>query len=253
MGRRSAPYFTTAICSRLPPLKVYRDKRSTKVRANREITLLSHVFNLAREWGFTAKENPCRGVRKNKEEPRDFYADKDVWDYVYSAAPEELEDAMDIAYLTGQRPGDVRKMMITDIRDNTLHVKQGKTTKFLRILLEVHGVRSELGKVVDRVMARSRKVRSLYLVSTPAGQPLNKGTLRISFDAARAKAAAKASADGNVALSRRIREFQFRDIRPKAAREISNLEAASKLLGHTEQQITRKVYRRIGEAAKPTR
>lgn len=99
----------------------------------------------------------------------------------------------------------------------------------------------------------SRKVRSLYLVSTPAGQPLNKGTLRIRFDAARAKAAAKASADGNVALSMRIREFQFRDIRPKAASEISNLEAASKLLGHTELQITKKVYRRIGEAVKPTR
>ncbi len=40
---------------------------------------------------------------------------------------------MDIAYLTGQRPADVRKMMITDIRDNALRVRQGKTKKFLRI------------------------------------------------------------------------------------------------------------------------
>lgn len=231
----------------------YRDKRSAKVRANREITLLSHVFNMAREWGYTAKENPCRGVRKNKEEPRDFYADKEVWDAVYAVACEELQDAMDVAYLTGQRPADVRKMMITDIRDNALHVRQGKTKKFLRIILEQSGVRSELGNVIDRVLSRPRKVRSLYLVATPAGQPLNKGTLRLRFDAARAKAAAKAAADGNTALAMRIKEFQFRDIRPKAASEIGDLEDASKLLGHTKQQITEKVYRRIGEAVKPTR
>ncbi|NDD14541.1 MAG: integrase, partial [Betaproteobacteria bacterium] len=51
----------------------YRDKRgaAAPVRANRELALLSHVFNLAREWGYTAKENPCRGVRKNRETPRD--------------------------------------------------------------------------------------------------------------------------------------------------------------------------------------
>jgi hypothetical protein len=29
----------------------YRDGRSAKVRANREISLLSHIYNIAREWG----------------------------------------------------------------------------------------------------------------------------------------------------------------------------------------------------------
>ncbi|MNF60912.1 hypothetical protein D3C81_1905590 [compost metagenome] len=48
----------------------YRDKRSAKVRANREISLLSHIYNIAREWGITIKENPAAGVRKNKETPR---------------------------------------------------------------------------------------------------------------------------------------------------------------------------------------
>jgi hypothetical protein len=77
------------------------------VRANHEIALLSHVFNMAREWGYTAKENPCRGVKKLKEHPRDFYADDVVWNVVYSEACQELKDAMDVAYLTGQRPADV--------------------------------------------------------------------------------------------------------------------------------------------------
>jgi integrase len=233
-------------------IALYRDKRSAKVRANREIALLSHVFNMAREWGYTAKENPCRGVRKNKEKPRDFYADDEVWSAVHAQACEELQDAMDLNYLTGQRPADVLKMRLTDIKDGALEVVQNKTKKKLRILLDADGHRTELGKLVDRVRARERKVSSLYLVATPAGKPLNQHTLRIRFDAARAAAAKAAEEAQNLELAKRVRAFQFRDIRPKAASELP-LEHASKLLGHTEHEITEKVYRRVGEVVKPAK
>lgn len=235
-------------------IAMYRDKRGAKapVRANRELALLSHAYNMAREWGYTAKENPCRGVRKNKEAPRDFYADSQVWSAVYAAAPVELQDAMDVAYLTGQRPGDVLRMRLSDIRDDAIEVRQGKTGRKLRILLSDGDTRTELGMVVDRIRSRPRKVASLSLVATPAGTALNAWTLRTRFDTARA-AAAKAAADsGDAALAGRIRAFQFRDIRPKAASE-TDLAHASKLLGHTDKQITRTVYRRVGDTVKPTR
>lgn len=235
----------------------YRDRRSAKVRANREISLLSHVFNCAREWGYTAKSNPARGVRKNKEQPRSFYADKAVWDAVMKHAKVELRDAMDLAYLTGQRPADVLRMSETDIRNAALEVRQGKTQKYLRILLDRDdGTRTELGILLDRIRARPSRVKSLRLVATPNGQPLNKGTLRIRFDAARAAAAKEAEEQGTpemLALAERIREFQFRDIRPKAASEIDDVTEASELLGHTQQQITRKVYVRVGKSVKPTK
>lgn len=54
------------------------------------------------------------------------------------------------------------------------------------------------------------------------------------------------------ALAERIRRFQFRDIRPKAASELP-VEHASRLLGHSEKEITERVYRRIGEVVKPTK
>lgn len=231
----------------------YRDARSAKVRANREITLFSHAFNMAREWGYTSKENPCRGVRKNKEQPRDFYADAAVWDAVYEAASKDLRDAMDMAYLTGQRNADTLKMMITHIQNGALEVKQGKTKKMLRIILDDNGVRSELGMAIDRILTRPGKVRSLYLVANAAGQPLNRWTLRSRFDAARITAIKKATEQGDEHIAGRIRQFQFRDIRPKAASEIVDIAAASRLLGHTEQEITKKVYRRVGESVKPTR
>lgn len=54
------------------------------------------------------------------------------------------------------------------------------------------------------------------------------------------------------ALAERIRRFQFRDIRPKAASELP-VEHASRLLGHSEKEITERVYRRLGEVVKPTK
>lgn len=230
----------------------YRDTRgkTAPVRANREIALLSHVWNMAREWGYTAKENPVKGVRKNKEKPRDFYADDQVWAAVYAVAGPDLRDAMDLNYLTGQRPADVLKMRQADIKDGALEVRQNKTGKVLRILLDDDGARTELGRVIDRI--KGRKVFSLYLVATPEGRPLTAAMLRLRFDAARLAAAEAADAAGDDALAARIRAFQFRDIRPKAASDLP-LEHASRLLGHTEREITEKVYRRLGETVKPVK
>ncbi|AXI82891.1 tyrosine-type recombinase/integrase [Xylella taiwanensis] len=232
----------------------YRDKRGLKtpVSANREIALLSHIWNMAREWGYTAKENPVRGVRKNREKPREFYADDAVWAAVYAKASHEIKDAMDLSYLTGQRPADVLKMRFSDIKDAALEVQQNKTRKKLRILLESDGVRTGLGEVIDRIKARKRKVVNLFLVATPTGNELNEHMLRSRFDRARSAAAQAAGQAGDIALAKRIRTFQFRDIRPKAASELP-LEHASKLLGHTEQDITERVYRRVGEVVKPTK
>lgn len=76
--------------------------------------------------------------------------------------------------------------------------------------------------------------------------------LRNRWDDARDKAAIKASADGDPALATSIRQFQFKDIRPKAASEIE-LTHASRLLGHSTEEMTKKAYRRIGEIVKPTK
>ena len=61
------------------------------------------------------------------------------------------------------------------------------------------------------------------------------------------------ASQGNLDLAERIKKFQFRDIRAKAASDIESLKDASELLGHSEQQITRNVYRRKGQLVKPVR
>jgi integrase len=230
----------------------YRDARTAKVRANREIALLSHIFTIAREWGLTSNANPCFGVRRNKEKPRDYYAGDIVWSAVYSQAVQELKDAMDLAYLTGQRPADVLKVATTDLNAGFLLVNQGKTEKKLRLRLEDAGVQSALSAFIDDLQERRALsgIKTSRLITNTSGLRMSQQMLRNRWDEAREKAAIKAAADGDSPLAVLIRQFQFKDIRPKAASEIE-LTHASRLLGHSSEEMTKKVYRRVGEIVKP--
>lgn len=244
--RRLKKSFWNAPINEIMPrhIALYRDGRKTTF-INNEIGILSHAFDMAREWGYTDRENPTKGVRKVKVKPRDYYVERPVWDAVYSCACDELKDAMDLAYLTGQRPGDVVKMTFHDVRNGALEVKQNKTGKKLRILLDG----TELGAVIERIRLRDNKVKSLHLVQTKNGKALSTHSLAFRFGKAR-KAAAEKS---DPSLSELIIRFQFRDIRPMAATDIPDIESASKLLGHTKQEMTKRVYRRKGETVMPTR
>jgi integrase len=77
--------------------------------------------------------------------------------------------------------------------------------------------------------------------------------LRHRFDDARQSAVAEALEHRDPTLAESIKNFQFRDIRPKAASEIDDLGEASRLLGHSDKRITETVYRHVGEIVKPTR
>lgn len=243
--------------ARFTPERILKDgtkvaKKLSPVSANRELALFSHCWNYAREWGYTALPNPCLGIRKNKELGRSFYADDEVWNAVYTVAPQELQDAMDIAYLTGQRVSDVLKFKIADIVNEHLQLKQGKTQKLLRIaLLTESGEKSQLGLKIDQM--NSYPVKSLRLLATPDGKSISIGMLRLRFNAARDIAIRNAKKAGHLELAARVAQFQFRDSRSKAASEIDDLDSASRLLGHSDKQITKAVYRRVGERVKPTK
>lgn len=253
--RQLRPYFDDAPIDAITPAQIaqYRDARTAPVRANREIATLSHIFNMAREWGLTVRENPCQGIRKNKETPRDFYANDAVWGAVYAHAVRELKIAMDLAYLSGQRPADVIVMRRDDIEGVALAVEQNKTRKKLRILLEVEGEATGLGLLVTGILERNKAHSSPYLILTDEGRRVTAAMLRNRWDDAREKAADAAEKRGDKLLAAKVRQFQFRDIRPKAASEITSIEDASLLLGHTKGDITERVYRRVGAIVKPTK
>lgn len=233
----------------------YRDARTAKVRANREIALLSHVFTIAREWGLTDKANPCFGLRRNKEKPRDYYANEAVWNAVYTEAVQELKDAMDLAYLSGQRPADTLKAATNDIQAGFFLVTQGKTDKRLRIRLSINDELTGLGVFIEELLERRRLagVRGSKLITNTSGLRMSMPMMNNRWVEARDRAAAQAVRNGDMELATLIKGFQFRDIRPKAASEIEDISHASRLLGHSNEKITRDVYRRVGEVVSPTK
>jgi integrase len=219
--------------------------RTAKVRANREKALLSHIWNYARGKGLTDRPNPCAGIKGHKETGRDIYVDDTVYRAVWEAAEPHLRDAMDLAYLTSQRPADVRKMTRSDLRDGAVAVKQNKTKTKLRVSVE-----GELAKVIERINAR--KVATTALAAKVDGTQLTKYMLRGAFDRAR-----KAAIEAHPELAEEIRAFQFRDLRAKAATDKDEAEgsaAAQELLGHTTPTMTRQYVRhRKGKLVKPTK
>lgn len=213
------------------------------VRANREKALLSHIWNYARDKGYTKLPNPCAGIKGFKEEGRDAYVEDDQFDLIWDAADECLRDAMDLAYLTGQRPADTLAFSEMDCRDGALHVRQGKTKAKVRI--EIVG---ELAALLDRIRARKAaikaKVYSTRFIVNEYGRPIGVHAMSLRW----AKACEKAKVVG----------LQFRDLRAKAGTDKTESEGdirqAQKQLGHSNVRTT-EVYirRRRGDKVTPTK
>lgn len=93
--------------------------------------------------------------------------------------------------------------------------------------------------IITKINARPRKAISAYLIQDENGQPLTQGALRSRFDKARTLAKV---------------DFQFRDIRAKAATDTGDQAHSQKLLAHKNREMTEHyVKARMGERVKPLR
>lgn len=232
-------------------IRQYLDWRgkSSHTRANREKALFSHIWNVARSWGLTDLPNPCLGIKGFSLKGRDIYVEDSIYNAVWQAADEPLRDALDLAYLTGQRPADTLAMSMTDIVDGAIAIQQEKTGKKLRI--EIKG---ELETLLARIAERKRgySVHTLAIICTERGQAMSRDTLRSRFDKARTRAA-----KDNPTLKAEIEAFQFRDLRAKAGTdkaESDGMRAAQLQLGHRKMGMTEHYTRdRKGDKVTPTK
>jgi integrase len=228
----------------IKPLDVrqYLDwRKASPVRANREKALLSHIWNWARSKGYTEKPNPCAGVHGNRETGRKVYVTDAEFRAIRAAADPVTQNAMDLAYLTGQRPADVRRMNLADIKDGALEVRQGKTGALVRI-----GIEGELAEVVARIKAEAagRRVASMMMLADKSGHVIGLNALSRRFRAA-------VDAAG-------LSGIQLRDLRAKAATDKAeasgSMMEAQRQLGHTNVTMTQAYVRqRRGEKVTPTR
>lgn len=217
-------------------VKDYIRKRSKKGAALFEKRVGSAFFNWAREEGHTNVDNPFRGVKFSRAESRGHpggrrkvYVTDEQYRDVWKRGDEILQDAMDLALHTGQRPGDILKARRQDIEEVAI---DGRPARVLWIVQEKTGekvgisIEGELERVLQRVLSRERPVSSLYLIADRRGQRVLYNALNVRFRKARGNAA-----------------WQFRDIRAKTASDMPDLKKAQLLLGHAAETTTN-IYRR---------
>ncbi|PHV18286.1 integrase [Janthinobacterium sp. BJB303] len=223
----------------------HADKPTT---ANSCKRVFSTMWNHARGWGYTDLPNPCEGIQGHSLAKRTVYITDEVFAAVSKHASAPLLDAMDLAYLTGQRPADALRMTEHDIVDGYLLVTQQKTKQPLRITIT-----GELAKLMERIRARkaTHKVVTGALLTNMHGKRLTAPALRTQFDTAKKQAAAHVPE-----LAQEIMAFWFYDLRAKAADDTSDDrgdQAASDLLGHDSVKTSQRHYLRRGKIVAPTK
>ncbi|MDY2946309.1 MAG: tyrosine-type recombinase/integrase, partial [Mannheimia varigena] len=171
---------------------------------------------------------------------REVYVEDFILDKIYEFADQRMTDIIDTAYLLGQRPIDVCKIHRSHIYDGILHITQQKTGAKVRF--EITG---KLKEIVDRRLATD----SQWLFTNKWGRKLERRSLGDHFKEIRDKAIL-----AYPELADEIAEVQMRDMRAKAATDISlkaTDEHAQKQLGHKSKQMTAH-YIRKGKILKPT-
>lgn len=212
----------------------YLDASPAKVAANRERAILSHAYTKAMRWGLIDR-NPCKGVERNAEKPRTRYISHEELLHAMDGAPAVIQVMIALAYITGQREGDLLKLRRGAITAEGLMVQQGKTgkrllitwTPALRWAIEQAGNLPKPG------------THSLWIVAQHNGQPYTSS----GFQTAWQKHIRGLHERGEIA-----ERFTFHDLRAKAGSDAKD----GRLLGHLDPATLRRVYLRKPERVAPT-
>ena len=231
-------------------LRDYLKKRSAKTRGNREMSLLSIVWNWARLEGLTTLQFPAAGLSrskwKNKERARRFEVTDELFAAVYADGDQVLRDCMDLSSATGMRLTDCRTILLP--KGDLLRLDASKTGKEADFDLA-------LPQVLPDLLARRRAIKTttLMLLVTPDGRAVSAGMLRDRWDLARLRAGIRAKIANDDELADQIAAMWLRDMRKRAADLAESDDAAAELLQHGDKRLTRAHYRTKAPRLKPVR
>ena len=127
-----------------------REQEGSPARGNREMALLSSVYNHAMRIR-AASVNPTYGVRRNKEYARTFYVTDESLRLAMRSSTPALRHLMWASYLTGFRQGDMRRLKRSNLTAEGIKLIQSKDGKH-----EVREWSESLRKVVRKALERSK-------------------------------------------------------------------------------------------------
>lgn len=185
-----------------------------KVYANGCITLLTSACRLGHELGLCDTITVGKWATEGRDRdltPGEFRAIRDH-------AVEWLQVAMDLGYLTGARPSDIRSLRWRQVTPECIVMRQQKTAQRMEFTMN-----ADLASVLER--ARGRSIIGLFVVANPKGRPVSRDTMSARWHDA-------CTAAG-------VEDAQFRDIRAMAAKAAKEGgQDFQALLGHTTRAMS---------------
>lgn len=195
---------------------LWRDRPENRGRpsyVNGCLAVLGAAWKLGREWGLVEHDV---SVSRLAVVDRDLYLSDEDFRAVRDKAPEWLQVAMDLAYLTAMRPSDIRSMRWDQVGE-VLTLRQKKTGH-----KQSFAMSPELAGVFAR--AKQRPILGLYVIANAKGRPMGRSGMEKAWRRACVAAGVKA---------------QFRDIRAKAAIDAeAGGQDFQKLLGHASLKMS---------------
>lgn len=225
--------------------------------ANREVRLLSDVYDCAIKWG-EMRNHPFKGVVKAfKEKPRSRYVTNQEITWFLSLVPKNAKDTSKVinAYvefklISGLRQQDILCGKITDAKEDGIHVTPRKTAESSgkSIIIEW----TPALKDAYQNLLKSRPVHiSPYWVCTRRGESY--------YNSESPHPASGWRSIWRRHMQRALDEtplsekFTEHDIRAKTASDMIEVRDAQKLLGHTNVATTKRSYRRKPEVVRPAK
>lgn len=221
-------------------LRVYR--KGALTLANREVALLSNLFNLAVERG-DIDRNPCKEVRRNKEQPRTRLVEQQELDPFVKWALKRGPSAVvlvsmgQFAALAGSRRIEFRELHWPQVDDEIVRLQRAKQRG--RTKRELIGLGDALREVLERMRAMPGYNPMGAVFRAPkTGNPYSES----GFKAMWARLMAAALKEGVVA-----ERFTFHDLRAHYTTYYKlKFDALPEL--HADPGTTARVYERSREA-----
>lgn len=218
-------------------MQQYLDDREAKVQANREVAFVSAVF----AWGYARDKcdsNPCRGVQRNPERPRDYYIPDSEYHIVYMMAgtpirgharPWYIQPMMEFAYLCRMREIEVLNLKKSDILQNGLDTRRVKGSNDTITLWS-----DRLRRAVDQCLVQRGKIDSVYLFHNGKGGRITQSAFQSAWQ--------------RLMRVCPVNRFTFHDIKAKGMTDGKNKKAG----GHKTEQAAN-VYMRGKDEIDATR
>lgn len=229
----------------------YRDicnQRHGETSSNRDLEVLSHAFTKAIEWG-VIDDHPMAGKRvtKNPVTPRNRYIeDWELREFLSIASP-FIKSYVDLKLTLGLRKGDMLSLRLSDITKEGIYVRLRKTATTSHKQL-IYQWSKALRKCIQNAIAARSRADSEYLFCTRAGEAYIKGDGSTSgFDSIWQRAMRKA-----LSKTKLRQRFTEHDLRAKVASD-TTVDHARELMGHSNQEITNRIYRRKPDQVRPAK